>query len=71
MTFVGNDVPIVSHTIFHHTFSYQTLNDRNIQHTIRFIAATPYAPNRLLGQIQEHRQTIDPLLQELTAVYKH
>jgi len=71
MTLVHDDLTVLRHAILDDALSYQALNDGHIERTGRFLVAASDASNRLGRQIEERRKPLDPLLQQLAAVYEN
>ena len=68
---VDDDMAIVGHQIIHDLLPVETLDDRDIQGPIGAAPSSPDLPDALEGKIQERRQPLPPLVQELSAMHEH
>jgi len=71
VAFVDDYVPIVTNTVVHNTFANEALDDGHIEQTGRCLSATADSTNRLCRYVQEGRETLDPLVEELPPMHEH
>src|SRR5213594_3852739 len=65
VAFVDDYMPVVTNAVVHNTFANEALNDGHIEQTGRCLSATADLTNRLCRYVQEGRETLDPLVEEL------
>src|SRR5881275_498390 len=58
-------MPVVTNAVVHNTVANEALNDGHIEQTGRGLSATADSTNRLCRYVQEGRETLDPLVEEL------
>src|SRR2546421_12265259 len=71
VAFVDDYVPIVTNTVVHNTFANEALDDGHIEQTGRCLSATADSTNRLCRYVQEGREPLDPLVEELPPMHEH
>ena len=70
VTLVHDDLAVLRHAILDDALVDQALNHGHVQRTGCLLVAASYAANRLGRQTEEHRQPLDPLLQQLAAMHE-
>lgn len=68
---VHNDVTVVRNEVFDGTFALQALNHRYINHTCSLVLSSTELSDTPTGQTQEGRQSLAPLIHQLTTVHEN
>src|SRR5216684_1805088 len=71
MALVHNDVTVVRNEVFDDTFALQALNDRYINYTSSLVLSSAELSDTPTGQAQEGRQSLAPLVHQLTTVHEN
>src|SRR5882762_1107643 len=71
VAFIDDHLPVVANAILDHTFTNEALNDGDIEQPSRCVSATADSANRLGRYVQESREALDPLVEELPSMHKH
>src|SRR5216683_7653797 len=71
MALVHNDVTVVRNEVFDDTFALQALNDRYINYTSSLILSSAELSDTPTGQTKEGRQSLAPLVHQLTTVHEN
>src|SRR5882672_3704057 len=71
VAFVDDYLPVVTNAVVHNTFANEALNDGHIEQTGRCVSATADSTNRLCRYVQEGRETLNPLVEELPPMRGH
>ena len=68
VTFIDDQIAVLSHAIIHQSFVNEALHERDIQRPGQFFTSTAQSPDCFRRQIEEGGQAFDPLFEELLAV---
>jgi hypothetical protein len=71
VTFIDDDLAILSYAIADNSLPHQALNDGYIQRPGRLSLALAYPTDLFGGQAEKCRQSLDPLLQQLATMYEN
>src|SRR6266567_4472742 len=71
MALVHNDVTVVRNEVFNDTFALEALNDRYINYTSSLVLSSAELSDTPNGQAQEGRQSLAPLVHQLTTVHEN
>jgi hypothetical protein len=61
MAFVHHEMTVIRHKIRYFAMAYETLDDRDIDHTCRFAAPAANDSNVVRIDFEERPETLDPL----------
>src|SRR5216684_4320941 len=71
MALVHNDVTVVRNEVFDDTFALEALSDRYINYTSSLVLSSAELSDTPTGQAQEGRQSLAPLVHQLTTVHEN
>jgi len=71
VAFIDDHLPVVANAVVDNTFTNEALNDGDIEQPSRCVSATADSANRLGRYVQESRETLDPLVEELPSMHEH
>ena len=71
MAFVNDQVAVIADQVFDDTFAHQTLNHGDIQLAIGLLFASADSTYLLALKIKKRRQTLNPLIHQLSPVNEH
>ena len=71
MTLVDDQVAVVGHAIIDDALPDEALNDRDVEQSGRPASPAADATNRLRGHAEERRESLDPLIEQLTPMDEH
>src|SRR5206468_9603409 len=71
VAFIDDHLPVVTNAVVDNTFANEALNDGHIEQTGRCVSATADSTNRLCRYVQEGRETLNPLVEELPPMHEH
>ena len=71
VTFIDDHLAVVAHAVVHHTVANEALNDGHIEQPGRCVAAAADSTYRLCRHVQEGRETLDPLVEQLPPMHEH
>ena len=71
MALVDDQMAVVGHAIINDTLSDETLNDGDVEQPGGSASPAADATDRLRRHVEERRESLDPLVQQLTPMHEH
>src|SRR5688572_14809029 len=71
MALVDNHVAVLGDAVVSCAFSEQTLKDADVNQSSRSISSSADSPDRLGWDIEERRESLNPLIEQLPAMDQH
>ena len=68
MALIDDHMAVLSDAVIHDTFSDEALNDADINQSSRAISSSADSSDRLRRDIEERRETLNPLVEQLPAM---
>src|SRR5258707_13030576 len=71
VAFVNDQNAIFGYTVVHNAFANQALDEPDIKSATEFPSSASNIADRLRGHLQERVDSLNPLLEQLSAMHKH